>query len=339
MNRKLIYIDNFLTQHGRTPTSGVAMVDLFKKEGYNIVYASKINNRVLRLLDMLLLVLKNRKNSVALIATYSTQAFYFAYLCGWLCRLLKIPYIPKLHGGDLPGRIKRSPGMCRRYFGKSVVNVAVSGYLEVCMRENGWNCTVISNYIRIASYPFKQRTHCSPKLLWVRSFHIIYNPWLALKLLKELLKQYPDAQLTMIGPDKDGCMGSCKLYAKEAGITEHVHFTGLLGKPEWTALAAEHDIFINTSNFDNLPVSVMEAMALGMAVVSTDVGGVKYLVTDNENGLVVAPDNLEEMLKAVKRFLHDDSLTQSLSLAAGQKAKEYDYEAVSAKWKKLLAQF
>ena len=77
---------------------------------------------------------------------------------------------------------------------------------------------------------------------------------------------------------KDGSMEACKEYAAEEKLP--VKFTGKLEKNEWIKISADAGIFINTSNIDNTPVSLMEAMALGLPVVSTNVGGIPYLIED-----------------------------------------------------------
>src|SRR5690606_32388170 len=118
-----------------------------------------------------------------------------------------------------------------------------------------------------------------PRLLWVRSFSQIYNPVLALKIVEILKLKAMEVSLCMVGPDKDGSLQRCKEMATELNLP--VSFTGLLSKQEWIALSRDFDIFINTTNFDNMPISVMEAMSLGMPVISTNVGGLPLLI---ENG-------------------------------------------------------
>lgn len=336
MKKKIVYIDNFLSTHGRTPVTGEAMIKLFADEGFEIVYASRINNKFSRLIDVLRTIYRHRKKSVVLIATYSTSAFYFAWICGALCKRLGIPYIPCLHGGNLPQRIKQSYSKSGQLFGRSLINVAVSGYLEKSIKDNHWPCVVIPNYITLADYPFYKKEICKPKLLWVRSFHKIYNPQLAIKVLHELLKTFPEATLTMVGPDKDGSMEQCLQLAGSLKIEAHITFTGLLSKEEWIKLAGTHDIFINTSNFDNLPVSIIEAMALGFPVVSTNVGGIPFLIDDSVNGLLIDNNNLEGMLKAVKKVLSDNELAMLLSKNARETASNFDYPNIAEKWKKLL---
>ena len=286
---------------------------------------------------MLLTIYRNRKNSVVLIATYSTAAFYFAVACGHLCKFLKIPYFPCLHGGNLPTRIKKSPRLSRKFFSNSYTNIAVSGYLQQNLLEKGWKCTVVPNNINIDQYPFYWKNACSPRLLWVRSFHTIYNPLLAIRIVKSLIEKYPETRLTMVGPDKDGSLNDCKKLVAELQLQEHVSFTGMLARNDWIKLAESHDIFINTTNFDNLPVSVMEAMALGLVVISTDVGGVPYLITNDVNGILVPADNETSFITAIERVINEKQLAEKLRLSARAKAEEFDWNNIKFKWNRLFA--
>ncbi|WP_147204063.1 glycosyltransferase family 4 protein [Segetibacter aerophilus] len=336
MTRKIIYVDNFLTTHGQTPTTGTTLVKLFAEEGYTVIPTSRKQNQALRLFDMLFTIVSNRLHSVVLIATYSTSAFYFAWLCAMCCRIFYIPYIPCLHGGNLPDRIKGSPKKAAQLFANSFMNVAVSGYLHKSMADQDWKCLIIPNNISIGAYPFRQRTHCAPNILWVRSFHQIYNPTLAIRILNTLLQTHPGATLTMVGPDKDGSLEQCKALAKELAIERHVTFTGLLPREKWVEIAAKCDIFINTTNFDNLPVSVVEAMALGMITISTNVGGVPYLIENNQNGLLVPAGDEVAFIEAIWRVIDNSSLCQRLSSAARKKSEEFDWSNIKVLWNKLF---
>jgi glycosyltransferase involved in cell wall biosynthesis len=336
MKQKIVYVDNFLTGHGHTPTTGTTLVKLFKQEGYTVISTSNKQNKALRLVDMLFTIIANRKNAVVLIATYSTTAFYFACACAFVCKLLNIHYIPCLHGGNLPNRIKQSPKQAVSLFAKSYMNVAVSGYLQQSMIDNGWKSEVIPNNIHFEAYPFKLRTHCKPTLLWVRSFHSIYNPLLAIYVVNSLRHKYPEARLTMVGPDKDGTLSECKALVDKLNLHQHVTFTGLLQRDEWTKLAASHDIFLNTTNFDNAPVSVVEAMALGLVVISTNVGGVPHLIKNNINGLLVPANDEAAFILSIERVINEPPLVIKLSEAARQQAEKYDWNNIKFLWSTLL---
>ena len=337
MTKKIIYIDNFLTKHGYTPTIGATIANLLTNEGFTVVKTSSVKNKLLRLVDMLYTLFKNRKNSVALITVYSGSAFYFAYACAWLCRLLHIEYIPCLHGGNLPQRIKNSPKLCEKLFRNSKINVAVSGYLENAVKQNTWNVTVIPNPINIQNYPFTERVSTNLKIFWLRSFHEIYNPLLAVELIYELKKKYSFVSLTMVGPDKDGSLEVCKKRVAELNLQDNIVFTGLLSLQEWVALSTSHDLFLNTTNFDNLPVSLIEAMALGFPVITTNAGGIPYLIEQNINGILVPTNNVQTMLDTVEALYQNPSITNQLSIQARKTAEQYDWSNIKLQWKKILS--
>jgi len=335
MKKRIVYIDNFLSEHGSTPTTGVTLTQLFINEGYKVVRAGTQKNKAARLFEMLGAILKN-KDAVILIATYSTNAFFFAWAGAQLCRLIRVQYIPCLHGGNLPERVKKSPVLCAQIFAHSFTNVVVSGYLQDCISKKNWPSTLIPNSIDISAYPFLLRSSARPRLLWVRSFHKIYNPCLAIKIIHELSKKYNDVSLTMVGPDKDGSLDECKKLARQLKVDHLITFTGRLSRDEWADLSTKHDIFINTTNFDNLPVSIIEAMALGMPVISTNVGGLKYLIDNGSNGILVNPESVEEFVLAVLSLLNDDKVTCALSTMARQTAEKYDVTHVMQLWHELL---
>lgn len=335
MKKKIVYIDNFLSSHGSTPTTGATLTQSFIDEGYEVIQAGTKKNKVARLFEMLLAIIKN-KNAVILIATYSTSAFYFAWACAQLCRMLGVTYIPCLHGGNLPGRIKNNPVLCDQVFGHSFTNVVVSGYLQQSVVENNWPSTLIPNSINVNDYPYLHRPAARPKLLWVRSFHKIYNPQLAVKVVYGLNKIFNDVTLKMVGPDKDGSLEDCKKLAGELGVRDKINFTGRLSPEEWARQSVDYDIFINTTNFDNLPVSVIEAMALGMPVVSTNVGGLKYLIENEVNGLLVNPGNEGEFIAAIKSLVADAGLVGRVSRQARESAAAFDVKRTMQLWNKLL---
>lgn len=330
-----MYIGNKLSGKGLNTTIIETLSAQLTKEGYRVVSVSVFKNPVLRMLDMLLAVIRYRKSDFVLIDTYSTSGFWFAFCVSQLCRLLRKNYIPILHGGNLPNRLHNNPKLCTMVFGNAYRNVAPSNYLFEAFKKMGFtNLALIPNPLEIEQYPFLERTELQPKLLWVRAFDVIYNPKMAVDVLCQLQEKFPKAKLCMVGPDRDGSMESCKKYALEKNVM--VHFTGRLAKEEWIALSTEYDIFINTTHFDNTPVSVMEAMALGLPVVTTNVGGIPFLLKDKEEALLVNDDDAEAMVKAVCTLLEDPETTRRIVLNARMKAESWDWEVVKGLWKELL---
>jgi glycosyltransferase involved in cell wall biosynthesis len=271
-----------------------------------------------------------------LIDTYSTKAFYFALVVSQVCRILGMSYMPVLRGGDLPGRLESSPRLASLVFSNATKIISPSGYLKAALEKKGFPCILIPNNIPIVNYPVRIRSEVRPHLLWVRSFSSIYNPTLAIHLVNRLLEKYPDVKLCMIGPDKDGSLHECKSLAQALGINDRIEFTGLLSKQEWIKKSDEFDIFINTTNFDNTPVSVMEAMALGFPVVTTKVGGIPYLFKDKKEGVMVAPESVDAFVGAVIYLIENPQETLLISKQARAKAEQWDWQVVKQKWQNLL---
>ena len=291
----ILYIGNKLSKHGNTPTSVETLGNALSEE-YEMITVSDKANKILRLIDMVWAIIRHRKHlSLILIDTYSTLNFYYALICAWQAKIFHIPYIPILHGGDLPKRIQKNRKISNFIFQNAEINIAPSNYLLEAFKRYDYAVKYIPNSIALENYPFTERKTVRPRLLYVRAFSQVYNPQMAIKVLHKVLQKHPDAKLCMVGPDKDGTLENTKNLAQKLGIEEHIVFMGKMEKEEWIALSKGYDIFINTTNADNTPVSVMEAMALGLPVVSTNVGGIPYLIEDGLDGLLVEPKNADEI--------------------------------------------
>ena len=339
MNHKpsLLYVGNKLSNHGFTPGVIETLGPLLESEGYHIYYAGTHRSQLVRLIEIISKVfIYGRKVNYIVIDTFSTSAFWFAYFSALVARLINVPYIPILHGGDLPRRLADSKRACKSLFTNSYANVAVSGYLKHEFEEKGYNVILIPNSIEIRNYPYKLREKCRPRLLWVRSFHRQYNPNMAADVLGGLLNAYPDAELCMVGPEKDGAMADFRNYLDIIGLKEHVKVTGLLKKEEWINISEDYDFFINTTNIDNTPVSVIEAMALGLIVISTDAGGLKYLLNAGHDSIMVARGDAIAMSKAISMAMNDKSSCKKLSFNARQSAMNFDWSRVKNQWTDLL---
>jgi glycosyltransferase involved in cell wall biosynthesis len=333
----ILYIGNFLEEHGRNPNFNKFLIAKFQQH-FDVEFASGKANRLLRLLDMLMMVWRSRKKAhVAVIDVFSTDAFWFAYCTARLCRWIGLPYIAILRGGNLLQRLNSSPGTCRAVFNYSAANVSPSVYLRDGFLQAGYRAVHIPNFIELKDYPFKEREVCRPRLLWVRSFHRIYNPTLAVDILEQLRRTHADAVLCMVGPDKDGSLAQVRQRADELGVAEALTVTGRLARQEWICLARDYDIFINTTDFDNHPVSVIEAMSLGLPLVSTNVGGMPYLIEHGKDGILVPPRDVTAFMEAIEDLLQNPARASRLAGEARRKVQGFDWSVLKGDWLRLLA--
>lgn len=332
---KILYLGNKLSKHGINKTTIETLGENLSQSGFQVVSYSSKKNSLLRLFDMLFGIVKHYDTNYILIDTYSTSAFWFAFFASQLARILHIKYIPILHGGNLPKRLISNPRLCKMLFKNAYTNVSPSEYLKFHFEKFGFsNVISIPNSINLSDYSFKKRNNFKPNLIWVRAFADIYNPKMAIDVLFLLQKKYPSATLTMVGPDKDGSLEVMKKYANQFNLK--VIFTGKLTKKEWTDLAENHDVFINTTHFDNTPVSVLEAMALGLPVVSTNVGGLPFLISHQINGFLVNDNNAIEMVEQIENIIQFPSQTIECINNAKNRISKMDWKVVENQWHKLL---
>lgn len=334
---KILYLGNNLSQKSKYETTNVVLSNHLKNEDYEVLLYSNKTNKVLRLLEMIFQLLKNSRHiNFVLIDTYSTYNFYYAFVTSQISRFLKIPYIPILHGGNLPHRLDSSQKLSKLIFENAHKNIAPSKYLASEFLKRGYDVQVIPNILDVKNYKLKKRAVISPKLLYVRAFAAIYNPKMAIHVLFELKKKYPLATLCMVGPDRDGSLAGVKKLVSKLGLESSVEFTGVLSKTEWHKKSEEFDVFINTTNFDNTPVSVMEVMAMGLAVVSTNAGGLPYLLDDENDALLVSKNDVNGMVNSVIKLLESNELVEKMTKNAREKVEKFDWYYVKHDWNKIL---
>ena len=126
----------------------------------------------------------------------------------------------------------------------------------------------------------------------------------------------PDISVVSIGGEKyEGDLARVQGMAKEAGVDDVIRFLGR--KPDARPYLAAADVVVNPSDFEGLPVALLEALALGRPVVATDVGGVSSVVVDGETGRLVQPKDPEELAEAVI-----EAITNPDSKSWGQAGRE-----------------
>jgi len=336
--KRIIYIGNKLSKHGHTPTSIETLGERLKAN-YNIIQASNKKFYFFRILDMWGTILFSKNIDMVLIDTYSSWAFHYAWTCGLLCRFKNIDYLPILHGGNIPKKINQLKPLYWLYFYFAKKIIVPSGYLkEAVEKKLNFSVELIPNFIDLDKYPVLIKDYKTIRILWVRAFHQIYNPKLAVDILNTLIKNgNENCTLCMMGPEKDGSMIETKKYAKTLGIDRNIEFTGQLSKLEWIEKSKNYNIFINTSNFDNTPVSVMEAMALSFPVISTNVGGMSYIIDQNINGILLSPNNNSVFVDAITSLFSSPNRLLHISSNARSKAESWDWNNIELKWAKILS--
>jgi L-malate glycosyltransferase len=336
---RLGFVGPMLGQNpGWVTSQGEILAQLFSEAGYTVRLTSRIPERLPRLADTLRTLFGWRREVDVLIhMVFSGTSFAVTDAASLLGRRLGLPQLFVLHGGNLPRFAARYPGWTARVLGRAERLAAPSGYLAHAMQSRGHTVRVIPNVLALAQYPYRPRAALRPRLLWMRTFHPVYHPELAVETLARVAASHPEARLTMAGQDK-GQLAATRALAAAHGLQERVRFAGFLDLAGKQREFAQHDIFLNTNRVDNMPVSVLEAAAFGLPVVATAVGGIPFLLTHAETGLLVAPEDAAAMATAVTRLLHDPELAARLGRNGRLLAESCAWERVKSQWEALFAE-
>ncbi|MBI9054681.1 MAG: glycosyltransferase family 4 protein [Bacteroidales bacterium] len=137
--------------------------------------------------------------------------------------------------------------------------------------------------------------------------------------LQILRTNHPDIKLKIIGNPLDLVYDQeIKKFIQNNNLEHNVKFLGQLEQKEVATLLAQSKMLVVPSIQETAPMVIAEAMALGKAIVATNVGGIKYMVQDGITGFVIPPDNIHAIVEKVNLLL----LNKNLRLNMGKNAKE-----------------
>lgn len=323
---------------GHITQQGQVLSELFQQAGYAVTAVSAHLNRYRRLLDIVsTLIRRRRETDIVVIEVYGGASFVVEDIASLMGRLFGHRVVLWLHGGALPDFFQRFPAWTRRVLRRADVIVTPTEFLARAVATYGFQARIIANVIDLPAYPFRARQRVNPRLFWMRNIHPIWNPTMAIRVLKRLTGKFPEATLVMGGPDK-GMLAEVKGLAQALGLSERVRFTGFLNMDGKVREGGTADIYINTNRIDNAPVAILEACAMGLPVVTTEVGGIPDLLSAGENALFVPDDDDEAMARAIERLVGDAELAARLSQNGRQLAEQFSWQQVRLHWEAVFAE-
>ncbi len=255
----------------------------------------------------------------------------FAVPAIWIGWLRGIPVIVNYRGGGADAFFNRSWRFVYPSLKRASLITVPSGFLEDVFSRRGVTAVVVPNIIDLSCFSsLKNKSsdvqRAYPRLLVARNLEALYDNATAIRAFHIVRNEYTEAQLTIVGDGPE--RNSLKKLVSELGLSNAVRFTGKLDNAELPALYQTTDISLNPSLIDNTPISVLESLASGVPVVSTNVGGVPYLLEDECTGLLVPPGDPDAMAKAILRLLHDASLANSLQKNAALYVQRFKWASV-----------
>lgn len=322
----------------RTPSEELAR--RLRDAGWAVRISSRSRSVLRRPTGIIATALLARRSTVALVDLYSGRAWLWGAVAVRLLAVRRIPVVLALHGGGLAELALQQPARFAATLGRAAAVVAPSPFLSGVASRAGVGADIeeIPNALDLPHHPAADPgPPARPAIVWLRAFHEVYRPWIAIEVLARVRRRHPGARLSMVGPDKgDGSLERCRERLAALDLGEAVEILGPVAKADVPEALRRGDVFLNTSALDNAPVSVIEAMACGLAVVSTDAGGLPSLLEDGVDALLAPVDDADALADRVLRILDDPSLAARVRTTALERSAARDWSVVLPRWQALF---
>lgn len=229
------------------------------------------------------------------------------------------------HGGGGESFFDKHPRLVHKYLTQTDTNIVLSGFLAKVFEKHKLPYIVIPNIIELDYSHFKERTSFQPKYICIRAHEALYNIPCILRAFQKVQTDIPDASLTLVG---DGSLHESLIHQANLMGLQNVSFIGRVDNSRIFECLNQADIMLSAPRIDNMPVSLIEAMNAGLLVISSNVGGVPYMIKDKENGLLFESDNDTELAEKMQWVIKHQEESGAMIAKARQTVKQYQWENV-----------
>ena len=267
------------------------------------------------------------------------SASYWAFLLAPVPAILAARGLGKrivlhYHSGEAEDHLTRWGKLVHPWLRLAHEIVVPSEYLRRVFARHGYRTRVITNVVDVARYRYRERVPLRPRLLSTRNLEPHYRVEDTLEAFALVRARYPEATLTVAGSGSE----EQRLRQLSASLgCGGISFAGRVAPAAMAGLYDEADIFVNASVVDNQPVSVLEAFAAGLAVVSTAPGDVAAMLDDGDGGHIVPQADPAAQAKAVMTLLENPDRALRMARHARRVAERYTWPHVREAWARAYA--
>jgi glycosyltransferase involved in cell wall biosynthesis len=251
---------------------------------------------------------------------------FFAAPAVWIAHLRGKPAIVNYRGGEAASFFDRQFAWLRPTLERAACVVVPSAFLQGVFGKWSVTAEIVPNIVDLARFGPGERAPGRLHVLVARNLEEIYDIPTALRAFARIRAAYPEARLSVAGSGP--IRGELERLCEELRLGAAARFTGRLENEAMADLYREADLVLNPSLADNMPISLLEALATGVPIVSTNVGGIPFVVEDGRTALLVPPRDPEAMARAALRLIGDRALASRLRAAGLAAVKRYAWPNV-----------
>ncbi len=249
-----------------------------------------------------------------------------------IAKLLGRPTILNYRNGDLRNDLQRHPAF-RGLLGWPDVIVVPSGFLQEVFAEVGLHAVAIANQVDLGRFSFRNRDPLRPIFLSCRHFEAFYDIPTLIRAFGRIQSARDDASLIIAG--KGHLEPRIRELVGQLGLKQ-VEFIGQVDPAAMPEVYDQADILLNSSQVDNTPGSLIEALAAGLPVVSTAAGGIPFIISDDRTGRLVPVGDDVALARAALKALADPERTRAMAVAGRAEGElRYSWASVKDQWLEL----
>lgn len=238
------------------------------------------------------------------------------------------------HSGEADDHLARWGWLVHPWLKLAHEVVVPSEFLRDVFARHGHRVSVIANIVDVSSFRYRERRPLAPRLLSARSLEPPYGVDVTIAAFARIKVRYPDATLTVAGAGShENALREIVARTRLTGV----HFVGCVKPIDMPGLYGSADIFMNASRIDNQPVSILEAFAAGVVVVTTAVGDIPAMVRDHETGRLVPAADPDALAEAAIELLEDPEHAVALTTRAKRELGSHTWPAVREAWRNAYA--
>jgi glycosyltransferase involved in cell wall biosynthesis len=229
------------------------------------------------------------------------------------------------HGGGGEKFFDRHPKLVRHFLTRTDANIVLSGFLAQVFEKHGLPFATIPNILELDDSRFRLRERVQPNYICTRAHEPLYNIPCILRAFRKVQSIRPEATLTLVGDGSEH--ENLVQMAKELGL-QNVTFTGRVANEDIYTYLDRADIMLSAPTVDNMPVSVLEAMNAGLLVISSKVGGVPYMVKNNNTGLLFDSDDSDALAGKMLWAVDNQTVARAIALQGHKAVSRYRWENI-----------
>jgi L-malate glycosyltransferase len=264
----------------------------------------------------------------------------FAAPAVWIAWLNKVPVIVNYRCGEAEIYLHTSIKFVAPTLKRVSALIVPSGFLQAVFKKYDFTAEVIPNIIDLDRFVFAAnkgvRNIEAPVIVIARNLEAIYGIDVAIDAIALIKQKTPKVRLLVAGSGP--LLHSLLQQVEQNDLLDNIEFTGKLKPEQIASLYAKADIMLNPTRVDNMPNSLLEAMASGLPIVTTSVGGIPYIVSEGETALMVDPNNPEMMANKLEQLINDPVLYEKLAFNGNLYVQKYSWLHVKQQWLSLYLQ-